>query len=99
MIPNFPKSVFSSLMKLMKDFRKRARSNFISLPLYGALPPEEQEKVLKFDDNDGQLRMVVFCTNVAETSLTVPKVNLVIDSGFAKESRFDTIRRMTIIEL
>ena len=33
--------------------------------------------------------MVVFCTNIAETSLTVPGVTLVIDSGLAKEMRFD----------
>jgi HrpA-like RNA helicase len=34
--------------------------------------------------------MVVFCTNVAETSITVPGVKLVIDSGFAKEDSFDS---------
>jgi HrpA-like RNA helicase len=43
--------------------------------------------------------MVVFCTNVAETSLTVPGVKIVIDSGLAKEARYDATRRMTIVEL
>ena len=34
--------------------------------------------------------MVLFCTNIAEPSLTVvPGVTLVIDSGLAKEMRFD----------
>ncbi|CAF4456545.1 unnamed protein product, partial [Didymodactylos carnosus] len=42
--------------------------------------------------------MVVFCTNVAETSLTIPNVRLVGDSGLTKEARFDVERRLTVIE-
>lgn len=39
-----------------------------------------------------------FCTNVAETSLTVPNVQIVINSGLAKEARFDVKRRMNVVE-
>ncbi|KAL5491682.1 hypothetical protein EMCRGX_G017014 [Ephydatia muelleri] len=42
--------------------------------------------------------MVIFCTNIAETSLTVPNVRLVIDTGLAKEARYDPKRHVTILE-
>lgn len=75
-------------------------SHFIAMPLFGSLPPEEQDKIMTFDSNkqEGQ-RMVVFTTNVAETSLTIPGVKLVIDSGWAKEARFDQVRRLQVVEL
>eukprot|EP00029_Vermamoeba_vermiformis_P009953 TRINITY_DN512_c0_g2_i1.p1 TRINITY_DN512_c0_g2~~TRINITY_DN512_c0_g2_i1.p1 ORF type:complete len:2506 (-),score=-35.58 TRINITY_DN512_c0_g2_i1:398-7915(-) len=84
--------------KAVKTFRKVAPSEWIPLPLYGSLPPEEQNRVLTFDDQDSSLRMVVFCTNIAETSLTVPKVRIVVDTGLAKEARYDPARRMTVLE-
>lgn len=42
--------------------------------------------------------MVVFCTNVAETSVTVEGVTLVVDSGFAKEDRYDAARKIKLLE-
>ncbi|CAF3305282.1 unnamed protein product, partial [Rotaria sp. Silwood2] len=42
--------------------------------------------------------MMIFCTNVAETSLTIPSVRLVIDSSWAKEARYDVKRRLTATE-
>ena len=44
-------------------------------------------------------RMVVFSTNIAETSLTVPNVRLIVDTGLAKEARYDPVRRTTVLEL
>jgi HrpA-like RNA helicase len=35
--------------------------------------------------------MVVFTTNIAETSLTIPGITLVIDSGFSKDVEYDQI--------
>jgi len=43
--------------------------------------------------------MIVFCTNIAETSITVPGVKLVIDSGLAREAEYDPIRRLKILKL
>lgn len=83
----------------LRQFAKEACTEWVGLPLYGSLPPEEQSKVLNFDDCDGTLRMIVFCTNIAETSLTVPNTRLVIDTGLAKEARYDPKRRMTVLEL
>eukprot|EP00767_Chilomastix_cuspidata_P004986 gnl/Chilomastix_cuspidata/5171.p1 GENE.gnl/Chilomastix_cuspidata/5171~~gnl/Chilomastix_cuspidata/5171.p1 ORF type:complete len:2662 (-),score=815.92 gnl/Chilomastix_cuspidata/5171:472-8457(-) len=67
-------------------------------PLYGSLAPEKQQQVMQYDDQKGTRRMVAFCTNVAETSLTVPGIRVVVDSGLAKEARYDATRRMTVIE-
>ncbi len=41
--------------------------------------------------------MVVFSTNVAETSVTIPGIKYVIDSGMAKENKYDKERRMNVI--
>ena len=43
--------------------------------------------------------MIVFCTNIAETSLTIPGVRLVIDSGFAKEANYDVVKRTNVLDL
>jgi HrpA-like RNA helicase len=42
--------------------------------------------------------MIVFCTNIAETSLTIKNTRLVIDSGLANEAYFDHKNRLTVIE-
>jgi len=66
-----------------------ARSeNICVLPLHGSLTPEEQDRALAVDP-DGR-RKVVLATNVAETSVTIPGVRTVIDSGLARVARFDS---------
>ncbi|MDR1828863.1 MAG: ATP-dependent helicase HrpB [Methylobacteriaceae bacterium] len=52
------------------------------LPLYGALPPEEQERAIQ--PAAPGLRKVVLTTAIAETSLTIEGVRVVIDSGLAR---------------
>lgn len=53
------------------------------LPLYSLLPSDKQMRVFK-DPPEGH-RLVVVATNVAETSLTIPNIKYVVDSGRAKE--------------
>ncbi len=53
--------------------------------LYGAMPAEEQDRVLR----GGAGRRVVLATNLAETSLTVPGVRAVVDTGYEKRLRHD----------
>lgn len=57
------------------------------LPLHGELPVEAQSAALN-PDPDGK-RRIVLATNVAESSVTLPGVRVVIDSGLAREPRFD----------
>ncbi|WP_267118532.1 helicase-related protein, partial [Xanthomonas sacchari] len=57
------------------------------LPLHGELPVEQQTKVLQ-PDSQGR-RRVVLATNVAESSVTLPGVRVVIDAGLAREPHYD----------
>ncbi|WP_236585565.1 ATP-dependent RNA helicase HrpA [Dyella sp. EPa41] len=54
------------------------------LPLYARLSAGDQDRVFK----PGPKRRVVLATNVAETSLTVPRIRYVIDSGQARVKRY-----------
>src|SRR5690348_842660 len=54
------------------------------LPLYARLSVKEQDRVFK----PGPARRIVLATNVAETSLTVPRIRWVVDSGDARVKRY-----------
>ncbi|MGB8355185.1 MAG: ATP-dependent helicase HrpB [Chthoniobacteraceae bacterium] len=66
----------------------RVSKEFIALPLHGELPVAAQDAALARYFQ----RKVVVSTNVAETSLTIDGVRLVIDSGVARIARFDPYR-------
>ncbi len=55
------------------------------VPLHGQLSPAEQDRALQVSEQ----RRVILSTNVAETSLTIPGVRTVIDSGLARVNRFN----------
>lgn len=55
------------------------------LPLYSLLPSDKQLKV--FEPPPEGSRLVIIATNVAETSLTIPGIRYVVDTGRAKEVR------------
>ena len=61
---------------------KKDYSPAIVLPLYSSMEPEEQMKI--YAEHQGK-RMIVVSTNVAETSLTIPNVRYIIDSGRVKK--------------
>jgi ATP-dependent helicase HrpB len=63
-------------------------SEWIILPLYGELPPAEQDAAVARYPK----RKVVVATNVAETSLTIDGIRLVIDGGTARIARHDPYR-------
>ena len=54
------------------------------LPLYGALPKEEQDRVFE----PSNLRKVILATSIAETSVTIEGISTVIDSGLMRVPRF-----------
>ncbi|MBS0025469.1 ATP-dependent RNA helicase HrpA [Microbacterium paraoxydans] len=58
------------------------------LPLFGRLSAAEQHRVFERSSVAGVRRRVVLATNVAETSLTVPGIKYVIDTGTARISRY-----------
>jgi ATP-dependent helicase HrpB len=61
---------------------------FAVFPLHGELAPKDQDAAIAKHDR----RKIVVATNVAETSLTIDGVRLVIDSGLARIPRYDPYR-------
>jgi ATP-dependent helicase HrpB len=64
------------------------------LPLYGELSPEDQDAAL----TPGGKRKVVLATNIAETSLTIEGIRIVVDSGLVRRSLFDPSTGMSRLE-
>ncbi len=62
-------------------------------PLYGALPLTEQQKAIQ--PAPVGRRKVVLATNIAETSLTIEGIRLVVDSGLERVARFDVKNGLT----
>ncbi len=65
-------------------------------PLYGDLPQDAQERAIQ-PAARGE-RKIVLATNIAETSLTIEGVRVVIDSGLERRSRFDSGSGMSRLE-
>ena len=85
----------AEIRRVVKSLKNRlGDSHFEVLPLYGALPTEEQNYALspsKFTTK----RRVVVSTPIAESSLTVPGVTIVVDSGFRRAPKYDHNKGMT----
>ena len=64
-----------------------AHNQVIVAPLYGDLPKAQQDQAI-LPCRDG-MRKIVLATNIAETSLTIEGVSVVVDSGLQRETRFN----------
>ena len=72
-----------------RDLETRGLSRDVDVvPLHGALTAAEQDAAL----TPSSRRRIILATNIAETSLTVPGVRAVIDSGLHKVARYDSDR-------
>lgn len=70
-----------------------AAKTYDIFPLYSSLPPADQEKAIRTSDTP----KIIVSTNVAETSLTIPGIRTVIDSGIARSSAFDPRRSINTL--
>ena len=77
--------------KLLKE---KLPNTAIIMPLYGSLPFEQQNKILEPLKNE-TLRKVVLSTSIAETSLTISGIKVVVDSGYTRRSRYDPASGMS----
>lgn len=66
------------------------------IPLYGNLPPQQQYKAIA-PSRDGE-RKVVLATPIAETSLTIEGVRVVVDSGLCRQMMFDARTGLSHLE-
>jgi ATP-dependent helicase HrpB len=76
------------IARTVQAARDALGSQFVVFPLHGELAPIDQDAAVARYDK----RKVVVATNVAETSLTIDGVRLVIDSGLARMARYDPHR-------
>lgn len=69
----------------------------VCLPLHGRLKPEEQQLV--FQPAPNGIRKIVFATNSAETSITIPGIKFVVDTGVVKEMRYDPKKNINCLDV
>ena len=82
----------------MEAIEKKHWRSVEVVPLFGRLSNAEQHRV--FSPHSG--RRIVLSTNIAETSLTVPGIHYVVDTGLARISRYSTrtkVQRLPIEEI
>ena len=79
-------STEQEIRELQETLQKHGPRHTEVLPLYARLALSEQQKI--FNPSGGGRRIII-ATNVAETALTVPNIRYVIDSGFARMSRYN----------
>ncbi|WP_318365594.1 ATP-dependent helicase HrpB [Enterobacter sp.] len=75
------------ILRVQEHLAARVGTDVLLCPLYGALPLSEQRKAI-LPAPEGK-RKVVLATNIAETSLTIEGIRLVVDSAQERTARFD----------
>ena len=85
------------IRRMQAQLADLANTRLQLLPLYGELDAREQDAAL--NESPVGVRRVVLATNIAETSVTIPGVTVVIDSGLARRSRFDPATGMSRLEV
>lgn len=78
-----------SLQKLIEEYAVNLTADYpklLVLPLFAALPQHAQQRI--FQSAPPNTRKVILSTNIAETSVTVPGVRFVVDTGKAKIKQF-----------
>ena len=81
--------------RAIPQVRAAAGEGFDVLPLHGSLMADEQDRVF----HAPQRRRIVLATNIAETSITVPRITAVVDSGLHKVARYDAARALDSLDL
>ena len=78
-----------------EELRKHHPAHTEILPLFARLSAQEQEQVFQRSG----ARRIVLATNVAETSLTVPGIKYVIDSGLARVNRYSYRNKVDMLQV
>lgn len=81
------------IQRVQQQLQERVASDVQLCPLYGALPLSEQRKAILPAANG--MRKVVLATNIAETSLTIEGIRLVVDTAQERVARFDARTGLT----
>lgn len=89
------KSEISEVIKEVEFLNIKYNFNLLTIPVHAELPIEEQEKIFAPTVE----RKVVVATNVAETSITVPNVVFVIDSGLVRQMDYNPTTQIKTLVL
>ncbi|GGK75402.1 ATP-dependent helicase HrpB [Amphritea balenae] len=81
------------IRNLARELKDQIPENVLLTPLYGDLNIEAQQQAIQ-PPMEGQ-RKIVLATNIAETSLTIEGIRVVIDAGLSREARLDPASGMT----
>ncbi len=84
------------IRRVEEHLKPRLMADTVVLPLFGDLNVEAQDQAL-VADKQGR-RKIVLATPIAETSLTIPGVTVVVDSGWAKVPQFDPNSGLTRLQ-
>jgi ATP-dependent helicase HrpB len=80
-----------------EEVLKRALPSDLIVPLFGQLNFSEQQRAIL--PHPSGKRKIVLATDIAETSLTIEGVTVVVDTGFVKSNRFDARSGLSKLEL
>ncbi len=80
-----------------EEVLKRALPSDLIVPLFGQLTLYEQQRAIL--PHPSGKRKIVLATDIAETSLTIEGVTVVVDTGFVKSNRFDARSGLSKLEL
>lgn len=83
-------------IKKTEEILKKTLKGVMIHPLYGQLPSNKQFAAI-MPNKEGK-RKVVLATNIAETSLTIEGVKIVVDSGFERAARFNASSGLSRLE-
>jgi ATP-dependent helicase HrpB len=83
----------SEIRRVHRALQEGAAADVRILPLYGDLPPAEQDAALR--PSPAGRRKVVLATSIAETSLTIEGIRIVVDTGLRRYSEFDPATGMS----
>ncbi|MBL9002100.1 MAG: ATP-dependent RNA helicase HrpA [Phycisphaerae bacterium] len=78
------------IRECLRTLRARSVLDLDILPLYSRLTNSEQDRIFRTSGK----RRIILATNVAETSLTVPGIRYVVDTGLSRQSRYDPRTRV-----
>ena len=84
------------IRRTAQALESRAGRELRIMPLYGDLSSADQDAAL--EPAPAGVRRVVLATNIAETSLTIPGIRVVVDSGLVRRARFDPVTGMSRLE-
>ena len=85
-----------SAQKLLEEQMKRQNQAVLITPLYGDLAKDDQDRAILPDPN--KRRRIVLTTSIAETSLTIEGIRVVVDGGWSRMPRFLPALGLTRLE-